>query len=177
MWIYPVTKTTHIGTQFQANSFLDPESAEMFCHYNIAKAERCKQSGKMTDGVDFWYSKMLLENPIGIPYGYRYRINVTVHTNDDGKKYWSTQAELLDRCESRFDCIQCVNLKKEESSFSFETMSQYEIHSCNRSMYPNSITYSDKMLHQLVLNMLIELNYIKFPEPEMTSFEIKGGAL
>ena len=176
MWIYPVTKTSHIGTAFQANSFIDPQCAELFCHYNNAKAERCAKAGKMTDGIDFTYSKMLLENPIGIPYGYRYRINVTVYTNDDGKKSWSIQAELLDRCESRFDCIHYVNLKKEESSFSFETMSQYEIHSCNRSMYPNSITYSDMMLHQLVLNMLIELNYIKFPEPDTISFEIKGGA-
>lgn len=172
MFIYPVTKESHIGTKFQANAFLDAKSAEMFCKFENAKVQKYKTLGKPCDGVQFTYSKTLLENPIGIPYGYRYRITVKVYEIEYGLKAWSIEAEPIERCECSLDCISYVNLKKEESSFSFETMSQYEIHSYNESMHPKAVTQSDIMLNQLVLNMLIELNYIKLPEPETTSFEI-----
>lgn len=172
MFIYPVTKESHIGTKFQANAFLDYDSAELFCAYEKAHIQRYKMIGKPADGVQFTHSKTLLENSIGIPYGYRYRITVKIYEIEYGLKAWSIETELLDRCSCRFDCISYVNLKKEESSFSFETMSQYEIHSYNESIHPKAVTQSDYMLNQLVLNMLVELDYIKIPEPETTSFEI-----
>lgn len=173
MWIYPITKTTHLGTQIQVNAFTNPESAELFCEYQNASMRRYSQNSLPMDGLAFTYHKAILENATFVPYGYRYKVLVQIITTESGKKSWRWEVELIERCESRFDCIHYVNLKREESSFSFETTSQYELHSLNKSINPNAFTISDKLLSQLIVNMVLELGYIELPNPEICSFEIR----